>query len=86
MRGSNDDRYKKNFIDQVILRIDFPSTPIEIKDKLQNEMLNTILPNFPVSEKRDLINKGVVFKKEPNKEIDIKIEPSEIRIERTLFQ
>ena len=49
---------KKNYLDQVILRIDFPSTPLEIKDNLPKELLKIILPLFPIPEKKEIVEKG----------------------------
>jgi len=50
--------FKKNYIDQVILRIDFPSTPLEIENKLPMELLKIILPQFPIPEEKELFEKG----------------------------
>lgn len=50
--------YKKNYLDRVILRIDFPSTPLDIEDDLPTEFLKIILQKFPVSEIKEVIEKA----------------------------
>jgi len=55
------DDYKKNYLNQVILRIDFPTTPLDIKEPLPIGLLKIILPKFPVPEKKEIIEKTINF-------------------------
>ena len=52
------EEYKKNYIDKVILRIDFPSEPLEIEDKIPKDLLVEILKLFPIPEEREVHEKG----------------------------
>jgi uncharacterized protein (TIGR04255 family) len=47
-----------NYISQVILRIDFPSTPLDTKNKILPELNKLILDKFPLPEKREVTRRG----------------------------
>lgn len=53
------DLYKKNYLKDVILRIDFPNTSLKLQDEVPISITKKILPHYPIPEKRDLIEKTV---------------------------
>ena len=67
-----DDEYKKNYLNEVILRIDFPTTPLDIKEDLPIEFLKIILKKFPVPETKELSEKSFTFNLVKDSKMDIK--------------
>jgi uncharacterized protein (TIGR04255 family) len=57
------DTYRKNYLTNVIARIDFPN-PLPIQDSLSLKLTETILKSFPVAEPGTIRSSGVTFDKE----------------------
>lgn len=64
-----DDEYKKNFLTNVIVRVDFPN-PLKI-ESLSPDLTKVILKYFPISEPKKLIEVSGEFKVVPKTKIEI---------------
>lgn len=61
--------YIKNYIKDVIFRIDFPSTPAKLENELMAPLAKKILEKYPIFEKRDIVIKDLkISALEPFKE------------------
>ncbi len=64
-----DDKYKKNFLTNVIVRVDFPN-PLKI-ESLPPDLTKVVLKYFPISEPKKLIEISSEFKVVPKTKIEI---------------
>jgi uncharacterized protein (TIGR04255 family) len=52
-----EDVYNKNYLKKVILRIDFPSTPLDIEENIPSSLLDIIIQKYPVFEVKEKLEK-----------------------------
>ncbi|CAG0986986.1 MAG: hypothetical protein MPEBLZ_02889 [Candidatus Methanoperedens nitroreducens] len=62
-------KYKKNFLTNVIVRVDFPN-PLKT-DTLPPDFTKVILKSFPISEPKKLVQMVGTFKVEPKKKLEV---------------
>lgn len=72
-------KYEKNFLTNVIVRVDFPN-PLQVHENLPPNLSKAILELFPISEPKKIIGKKVKFTAEK-----IEIEGDEKSIEWNFF-
>ncbi len=53
------DEYKRNYLKEVILRIDFPDASLKLEDGVPTSITKKILIHYPIPEKSDLIEKSI---------------------------
>jgi hypothetical protein len=72
-----ENKYKKTFLTNVIVRVDFPN-PLKIHENLPSILTKAILELFPISEPKKMIVKTIKFTPENKFEIEVCIELSGI--------
>lgn len=61
-KGENmENKYPKNFLDKVIVRIDFASPLEELRDNIPSDLNQTILKCFPILEPKEIVEGGFEF-------------------------
>lgn len=73
-------QYKNNFLSNVIVRVDFP-TSLQIDEKLHVDFLKSILGLFPISEPKTIVEREIKFG--PDQRIELKAD--EMGIERNYY-
>lgn len=58
---SRDIHYRKNYLSEVIARVDFASPILEVKEKLPKNITSEALKNFPIQEPRKIIAQELRF-------------------------
>ena len=62
-------RYSKNFLTNVIARVDFPN-PLPVQENLPSELIRLILKSFPISEPKKLVETNIKFTPEKKFELE----------------
>ncbi|MFA4861304.1 TIGR04255 family protein [Methanoregula sp.] len=57
-----ENKYPKNYLDNVIVRIDFASPLEDLRDNIPEELNQTILKSFPILEPKEIFEGGFEFK------------------------
>lgn len=73
MADFNDICYKKNYLTDVILRVDFVSPVLSITDQLPKSITDIILKDFPIKEPRE-----AAFQQ-------VQVNPKEVKTEKRIF-